>query len=96
MSHTPGPWKAGSNGGTWGVCRVSGSEPVVWKMGGIPHEADARLIAAAPELLEACKALLDAGPDSCGCGENGHACGWPKVKRQAEHAITKAESKATV
>lgn len=51
---------------------------------------DARLIAAAPELLAACKALLDKGPD-CGCEAEGHVCGWPTVKQQAAAAIAKAE-----
>lgn len=48
---------------------------------------------AAPELLASCRALLDGGPD-CDCGPEGHACGWPKVKQQAEAAIAKAEGGA--
>lgn len=49
--------------------------------GGIRNEADARLIAAAPDLLSACKALIDEGPSN-------------DVKRLVEAAIAKAEGKA--
>lgn len=70
--HTPGPWQAHDNDGT-GTLPCVLSEKV--NCGGnfyvaqCPNGnfADARLIAAAPELLEACKfALAQAGlsPDS--------------------------------
>ena len=60
MSHTPGPWRVEpcTNGGMI-LIRADG------KHGAHPQthlqivpEADARLIAAAPDLLEACKALI--------------------------------------
>lgn len=63
---TPGPWKAGINGvvkaGRYNVC------PVVTAGGsskGMIDERDvinanACLIAAAPDLLEACKAMIEA------------------------------------
>ena len=58
MTHTRGPWTARKEGGTWyvevsrdqdyfDICELFG--------GGIKMEANARLIAAAPDLLEALK-----------------------------------------
>lgn len=89
MDHTPGPWRID------GFCRCVARDEVVVEVFGQNRTANADLIAAAPELLEACKALLDGGPD-CGCEAEGHICGWPKVKQQAEVAIAKAEGKVKV
>ena len=61
MMYTPGPWTARKEGGTWyvevgrdqdyfDICELFG--------GGIKMEANARLIAAAPEMLEALKVIL--------------------------------------
>ena len=68
LKHTPGPWKATRRGimalnpmtGRYSlvVCQPNwrGVEPDdVWL--DTPREANARLIAAAPDLLEACKAF---------------------------------------
>lgn len=66
MSHTPGPWlvrklKSGfiidsanylTNVAGWPI-------PVCGGSGGVTREHDARLIAAAPELLAACQAALE-------------------------------------
>lgn len=61
--HTPGPWEVvkGQEADDWGVTEVSkrGSSSIaqmVW-------ENDARLIAAAPELLEACQLVLSGAED---------------------------------
>lgn len=74
MAHTPGPWRAehrhsgagatdDETGGLgWDI--VGPPEPSM--RGQFARAADARLVAAAPELLAACKALLAAGPcDAC-------------------------------
>ena len=53
-------------------------------MGGIPHDADARLIAAAPELLAALKAV------------HGTKCGAGDGQCIACEAIAKAEGKVKV
>lgn len=103
MEHTPGPWKriaigkrqVITSGHGWLVECPARGEPET-ELQAKRLEADYDLMAAAPELLEVCKLLLDAGPDSCGCDESGHVCGWPNVKWQAEQAIAKAEGKATV
>lgn len=60
QKHTPGPWTAeGFEGMGWGIYATD-EEPVVWEMGGIDNEANARLIAAAPDLLKACQAFVTA------------------------------------
>lgn len=72
--HTPGPWFAEFNGTYWEVwsngdfgrigdaCASSASRP---EHGSLElGEANARLMAAAPDLLAACKGLLDAIHDS--------------------------------
>ena len=64
--HTPGPWRVGDAGATvYGPKREDGSLPtVVAKVSRSPLagdrvKANARLIAAAPELLAALEGLLD-------------------------------------
>ena len=79
--HTPGPWRA-----DWvNVYRKDDhlADCCPKAKNGIPleqKEANARLIAAAPELLAALKALVNM--------QKGHE-NWPEVK-QAEAAIAKA------
>lgn len=64
-SHTPGPWKTGfiMNGDRWvgpeydqpKVCRIEDERD--------EFHANARLVAAAPDLLEACRLLLSSAHD---------------------------------
>jgi hypothetical protein len=70
QKHTPGPWVAdwairtnGENPRQWHVHNQDIAEPVI---ADIPdgrldraEEANAKLIAAAPELLECCKEMMD-------------------------------------
>jgi hypothetical protein len=64
-SHTPGPWRVGNlKTSEFGKCYVYGKDGVltadcVSRKRGLECEANARLIAAAPSLLEALEALLD-------------------------------------
>jgi hypothetical protein len=68
MSHTPGPWSIAESGSMersrWSVCGPGGKRIVTGRseIRDTPEEVqgalDARLIAAAPELLEACRQLL--------------------------------------
>ncbi len=58
--HTPGPWHIDSDTGNM----IGSDGSLVWRVsddwddsGDFPNDADARLIAAAPELLAACVAL---------------------------------------
>jgi len=60
--HTPGPWDAKD----WRVCHSIGGDIGVIcdtasnaKTRTLENRANARLISAAPELLEACEAMLD-------------------------------------
>jgi hypothetical protein len=65
-THAPGPWFEGTG---WIGQGIRGqSQRVICRIDGYPYgetEANARLIAAAPDLLEACKDLLTwHGPDT--------------------------------
>lgn len=66
--HTPGPWRVIQSGMHWNnPGQINWN--IAWSDDGelvtelVYEEADARLIAAAPELLEACKAAADNGLD---------------------------------
>ena len=88
MTHTPGPWHAVDNGvvysdGATAVCLLSNTA----------SDADARLIAAAPELLEA---LRNIAAMATRLADSAH---WPTVGRQikeaARSAIYEAEGSRT-
>lgn len=86
MAHTPGPWHVGRlDGGDMDerVIEVYDGGPVigtVWQMGADfdgevdnspERDANANVIAAGPELLDACIQALDhvfGGPSECNCG----------------------------
>jgi hypothetical protein len=51
--HTPGPWTVNANG-----INSPDGHIVYFDVSGGPHETDARLIAAAPDLLAALDALI--------------------------------------
>jgi hypothetical protein len=58
MNHTPGPWKQVSVRGGWdGVQVANGGTTICTLALNVPDNA--RLIAAAPDLLEACQFLLE-------------------------------------
>jgi hypothetical protein len=80
--HTPGEWKAieGMNG--WQVWAVD-----IQIIDYVLEEADARLIAAAPDLLEALEAVMHIGVVTP------HK-NWPAVAEQARAAIAKARGEA--
>lgn len=106
VKHTPGPWRVGPIDDTRvedahgnEVAQIDGdyNQPETWPL----MEANARLIAAAPELLLALNELLDAysKPDERLCCD-GRDCGCmgSTVHQQAEHyaraAIAKAEGRS--
>ncbi len=68
--HTPGPWRMDHDGSNWMVVTDDYPEMVdVWGFNGMPAVevvANARLIAAAPELLEALECLLEMGHAKAG------------------------------
>lgn len=85
--HTPGPWRYT---GEWGEIKGANDYHTICKVGysgslgsHAAYEANARLIAAAPETLEALKALLG----RCrimGCGEGIEALEAARVIAKAE------------
>ena len=56
--HTPGPWAMVHEGGADGGYYIGAKDQVVILPRGRMDEADARLIAAAPDLLAALKAMV--------------------------------------
>jgi hypothetical protein len=57
--HTPGPWTMDYESGQYFFLEGPDQHPLMRQRGGMmPTRHDARLIAAAPELLAACKSLL--------------------------------------
>jgi hypothetical protein len=85
--HTPGPWMASVNSiivfarGQDRICTLNSNETLFPKS---EREANARLIAAAPELLEACKVALN----YCSQLPEGSA-----LELRLSDAIAKAEGK---
>jgi len=88
--HTPGPWTVNANG-----INSPDGHIVFFDVSGGPHETDARLIAAAPELLAALLRLQVA----TGCLYDGDAGRIPSIaemeavtfaRRDAYQAIAKA------
>lgn len=105
MSHTPGPWKVDEDGFVWGylpgshmkeprflIAQVRGWGYMQYMQGGEQiHAANARLIAAAPELLEVCEALL--ALNNTLVVELSES-DWLKYKREAERKAKAALAKA--
>lgn len=61
MKHTPGPWHVGDSG-PFLICTLTQKVKVYAdEMVHTDATTDARLIAAAPELLEACRMIADSG-----------------------------------
>jgi len=91
-THTPGPWRAKLTRGKHGYSdfyNVLGPQYEVCRMMGIDHEdkANARLIAAAPDLLEALRDLVARCDGSEGVRADGS-----NIETLAAHlAIAKAE-----
>ena len=88
-AHTPGSWIVGEE--SVQVLTADGRTSVVWEMGGSgrQREANARLIAAAPDLLAALKRIAD---HECQCCAGDCGCGF-RYEEWARAAIAKAEGK---
>lgn len=92
--HTPGPWTAYEYAGGWWVSNLTDDSGPMVCVGSWPddREANARLIAAAPDLLEA----LDSGTLNILLGmieDSGDAEMWEKARwfmGQRDTAIAKA------
>ena len=103
-AHTPGPWFAGAaqwhrGSGPYKVPISGGGKTIAnvltwqdWRESGMNTEANARLIAAAPELLEFAKWAMGQFCGDSGTGES-H---WEQFEefRKGQSAIAKAESES--
>jgi len=98
MKATPGPWNANKqNESPWTIDGIDSRGQ--WQVGTVNREGDAHLIATAPELLEACKVILEQFRNQEGELVHGHCsanfshmegqcnCGLTKLQQ----AIAKAE-----
>lgn len=93
--HTPGPWATDGREAGWNILGLAGERvATVWRDG--PHRpaANARLIAAAPELLEVLGDILPwlAKAEAEGVFEN---CVVPKGGQRAINRARAAIAKAT-
>ena len=87
--HTPGPWEHNKQPSEpWCIWGLNGTRAIA----ALCHNddpaittANARLIAAAPELLAACKAALATFPANAGCG----------LTTTLSYAIAKAEGRTS-
>ena len=92
--HTPGPWVVKSARSGFYVESqfdvIVDSLDECGRYGAIDNEANARLIAAAPELLKALKALIE-NVGSCICYDQSEGECLAKAWKMAAVAIAKAE-----
>ena len=93
MSYTPGPWHSSQLQTSFGIYNEFGD--VVAKVPAMPivsmerKQADARLIASAPTLLETLKALVESAEFSA-CVDDSNPSLWKTIE-SARAAIAKAE-----
>jgi len=99
--HTPGPWtlsarptyQSENDKAFWFRDVVNEPRTVrIARVSGVGEDramANARLIAAAPDLLEACEVLLKAAPELWGDDIEK----WPRLMDRVEAAIAKAEGR---
>lgn len=105
MQHTPGPWElieAGDRISHFVPCNQKRESILTvvteddTRFAAVYHEADARLIAAAPELLKALKeyALVMGPAHDASCpGDDTCSCTWKPVNDMVNAAIAKAEGR---
>lgn len=99
-THTPGPWAI--DGGSWrpwegaiGIVNPNSAHHIAWTTSGelVPAEANARLIAAAPDMLEACQLFTQGARDAVrALNDAGIACpsSIALAAEKARAAIAKA------
>ena len=91
-AHTPGPWKVTDartedDGETYGALIVQTADATI--ASNIYHEADARLIASAPDLLYALKRVVERPGPLFHLVLDEHEKHWPQIAA-ARAAIAKA------
>jgi len=91
-NHTKATWDAdASDNGSFTITTPDGeviASRNAWEHRSIESKANARLISAAPELLEALKDL------TAELGGTGLFADWPELKAQVDAAIAKAEGRS--
>jgi hypothetical protein len=93
--HAPGPWRVKANGPSYNITSEARDDPHMILVGMVynepeEHSANARLIAAAPDLLDALKRVVDKY-EECNPNDVAHSrrtCPYCRARA----AITKAES----
>lgn len=90
--HTPGPWQTDIDGQTAYVVDADGNMAVCKIMYARPEgPANARLISAAPDLLEALEAIVNAGQWYASALEFDHDKDGEALLLEARDAIAKAK-----
>jgi hypothetical protein len=84
--HTPGPWyiRTLENFGFNVVHYNGGDKFDIIRVAKCSNEADAKLIAAAPELLEALRTLLDEAKERGGSVTNGEKLGCAAIAKATQ------------
>ena len=78
MTYTPGPWVNMDKDPFWGEIRACETFDLIAVMPELDDRTDDfNLIAAAPELLEACKRVIEDLTDENGCNWCDRASHWP-------------------
>jgi hypothetical protein len=90
MSHTPGPWRIEHD---HDITIYSGDVPLVHTMGDEASEANARLIAATPDLLEALKDIVEDLEARWDMSDRRTNPGIVSCVEKGRHAIAKAEGR---
>jgi hypothetical protein len=100
MSHTPGPWRVGRNGAVVAdvpIPEMQGSDEVEYYGGHLVAESitpsNAQLIAAAPDLLQACRDTMDYW-ESTGFAECEEGCDC--IVDQMRAALAKARGQPPI
>ena len=90
--HTPGPWRVDDN---YVLCLYDGRPNNICRMlgRGDETEANARLIAAAPDLLEACEVMVAAYDEGLGISfRDGYFKGVALMRKAVKKAKAEGES----
>ena len=99
-NHTPGPWECGEEAGIWAngllICQMRYflNPKQLLKVCEKETQANARLIAAAPDLLEALKEYVKVmgGIHENECPQDDTCnCKWKYINDKVNQAISKAE-----
>lgn len=91
-SHTPGPWTLDEDGGYYILCNRNGSAVLLTHLRGVGGK-DAHLIAAAPQLLDALKAVLRDYTDLREAAVEKHERQQTPSQKLARAAIDRAEGR---